>query len=106
MFINFVACGEALSARRRNEHVLSEAGMAAGQGKLKRHDGSEVNAMAAKTSVNASLPSVPDKTYPSLGLCVTQAILEENPVFHIRERNNQRDVLLQRSACKLKRVRH
>ena len=74
----------------------------AGQGKLKHHDGSGVNAMAEQTSVNASLPSLQDKPYPSLGLCVTQAILEENPVFHIRDRNNQRLVLLQRSACKLK----
>ena len=33
--------------------MRSEAGMAR-QGKLKRHDGSEVNARAAKTSVKAS----------------------------------------------------
>ena len=38
------------------------------QGKLKRHDGSEANAMAAKTSVNASLPSLHDKRYPYLTL--------------------------------------
>ena len=47
-------------ARQRNEHVRSEADMVR-QGELKRHDGSEMNAMAAKTSVNASLPSFHDK---------------------------------------------
>ena len=56
--------------------------------------------MAAKTSVKASLPSLHDKPYPSLGLCVPQAILEETPVLHISDRNNQRHVLLQRYACK------
>ena len=80
-----------------------DTGMAR-QGKLKRHDGSEVNAMAAKMSVNASLPSLHDKSYSPLGLCVPQAILEENPVFHIRDRNKQRHGLLHRYACK--RVRH
>ena len=49
--------------------MCSEVGIAR-QGKLKHHDGSEVNAMAAKTSVNASLPSFHDKPYPSLGLCI------------------------------------
>ena len=37
-------------------------------GKLKRHDGSEVNAMDAKTSVEASLSIFPHKRYPSLTL--------------------------------------
>ena len=46
--------------------MRSEAGMAR-QGKLKRHDGSEANKMAAKTSVKTSLPSH-DKRYPSLTL--------------------------------------
>ena len=40
--------------------MRSEAGMAR-QGKWKRHNGSEVNAMAAKMSVQASLPSLHDK---------------------------------------------
>ena len=54
-------------------NVRSEAGLAR-QGKLKRH-GSEgqVNAMAVK-----SLPSLYDKPYPSIGLCVPQAILEDS----------------------------
>ena len=56
--------------------------------------------MAAKTSVKASLPSLHDKPYSSLGLCVPQAILEETPVLHIHDRNNQRHILLQRYACK------
>ena len=56
--------------------------------------------MAAKTSVNASLPSLHDKPYPSLGLCIPQAILEENPVLHIRDGNNRRHVLLQHYARK------
>ena len=43
--------------------MCSEAGMAR-LGKLKRHDGSEANAMAAKTSVKASLLSLHDKQYP------------------------------------------
>ena len=60
--------------------------------------------MAAKTSVNSSLQSFHDKPYPSLGLCVPQAILEENPVLHIRDRDNQRHVLLQRYACKRARL--
>ena len=60
------------------------------QGKFKGHDGSEVNAMTAKTSIKASLPNLHDKPYPSLGLCVPQAILEETPVLHIRNRNNKR----------------
>ena len=78
-------------------HVRSEVGMAR-KGKLKSHDGSEVNAMAAKTSVKASLPSLHDKSYPSLGLCVPQAILEETAVLHICDRNIQCHVLLQRYA--------
>ena len=90
----FVACKR--GARRRNEQVRSEAGMA-GEGKLKHHDGSEMNAMA---SVNASLSRLHDKCYPSLGLCIPQAILEENPVLHIRDCNKQHHVLLQRYACK------
>ena len=45
--------------------MRSEAGMAR-QGKLKRHDGSEANAMAAKMSVKASLLSLHDKRYPYL----------------------------------------
>ena len=48
----------------------------AGQGKLKCHDGSEVNARATKTSVKGSLP-----------------------LLHIRGRNN-RCILLQRYTCK------
>ena len=48
------------------------------QGKLKCHDGSEVNAMAAKTSVKVSLPNLHDMMYPSLGLCVPQAILKDS----------------------------
>ena len=76
--------------------MRSEAGMAR-QGKLKRLDGSETNAMAAKTSVKASLPNLPNKRYPSLTL-VPQAILEETSALHIRDRNNQHHVLLQRYA--------
>ena len=38
----------------------------------------QVNAMAAKTIVKASLPSLHDKLYPSLGLCVPQAISEDS----------------------------
>ena len=69
------------------------------QGNLKRHDGSEVNAMAAKTSVKASLPVFTTSgTHPCL--CVPQAILEETPVLHIRHHNNQRHVLFQRYVCK------
>ena len=56
--------------------MRSEADMAR-QGKLKRHNGSEVNVMAAKTSVKVSLPSLHDKPYPSLGFCIPHAILEE-----------------------------
>ena len=48
------------------------------QGKLKHCDGSEVNAMAEKTSVKASLPSLHDKQYPSLELYIPLAILEES----------------------------
>ena len=48
-------------------NVRSEAGLAR-QGKLKRHDGLEVNTMAGKISVKASLPSLHDKPYTSLGL--------------------------------------
>ena len=58
-------------------NVRREAGLAR-QGKLKRHLDSEVNAVAAKTSVKASLPSLHDKPYQSLGLCVPQAILEDS----------------------------
>ena len=60
-------------------NVCSKVSLAS-QEKLKCHDGSEdqVNAMAAKTSVMASLPSLHDKPYPYLGLCVHQAILEES----------------------------
>ena len=39
--------------------------------------------MAAKRSVKASLPSLHDKPYPSLELCVPQAVMEETPVLHI-----------------------
>ena len=60
--------------------------------------------MAAKTSVKASLPSLHDKPYPSLGLCVPQAILEETPVLHIRNCDNECHVLLQRYACKRVRL--
>ena len=42
--------------------MRSEADMAR-QGKLKHHDGSEVNAMAAKTSVKTSLPNLHNKQY-------------------------------------------
>ena len=79
--------------------MRSKAGMAR-QGKLKRQNDSEVNAMAAKTSVNASLPSLHDKPYPSLGLCVPQLILEKTPVLQICESNNQRHGLLQSYECK------
>ena len=61
------------------------------QGKLKRHDGSEINAMAAKKNVQASFPSLHDKPYSSL---VPQVILEEIPLLHIRVRHNQNHVLL------------
>ena len=37
-----------------------------------------MNAMAAKTIVKASLPSLHDKLYPSLELCVPQAISEDS----------------------------
>ena len=70
------ACSEALGGEM-NTCMRSEAVMAR-QGKLKRHDGSEVNAMALKTSFNASLPSLHDKPYSSLVLCIPQAILEQN----------------------------
>ena len=65
----FVACGES----KKINNVFSEADLARQGG----HDGSEVNANAAKTSVKASLPSLHEKSYPSLGLCVPQAILED-----------------------------
>ena len=54
----------------------SKAGLGR-QGKLKRNAISEyqLNAMVAKTSVKASLPSLHNKPYPSSGLCVPQAIL-------------------------------
>ena len=85
--------------------MCSEAGMAR-QGKLKRQDGSGVNAIAAKTSVNVSLSSFHDKPCTSLGLCVAQAILKETPELRIRNRNNQRHILLQRYACKCVRLKH
>ena len=61
------------------KNVRSEAGLK-WQGKLKPHDSSEdhVNTMATKASVKASLPSFHDKSYPSLGLCVPQAILGDS----------------------------
>ena len=59
------------------QQCTCEAGMAR-QRKLKRHDGSKVNAMAAKTSVKVSLPSLHDMMYPSVGLCVPQAILKDS----------------------------
>ena len=62
---------------------------------------SKVNAMCAKTSVKASVPSFHDKSYPSLGLCDPQTILEETRVLHIRDGNNQRHVLLQHYVCTL-----
>ena len=40
-------------------NVCSQAGLE-WQGKLKHHDDSEMNAMAAKMSVKASLPSLHD----------------------------------------------
>ena len=83
--------------------MRSKAGMAR-KGKLKRHSDSEANAIAANVSVKAPLPSLQDKPYPSLGLCVSQAILEETPVLHICIRNNQCHVLLQRYACKRLRL--
>ena len=58
-------------------NVRSEAGLAR-QGKLKCHYSSEVNAMAAKMSVKASLPSFHNKSYTTLGLCIPQAILEDS----------------------------
>ena len=48
--------------------MCSEVGMTR-KGKLKCHDGSEVNAMATITSVNASLQILHDKQYLSLELC-------------------------------------
>ena len=59
------------------------------QGNLKRHDGSEANAMAAKMNVKALLQCLNDKLYPSLGLCLQQMILEETPVLHICDHYNQ-----------------
>ena len=44
-------------AGRSYEHVHREAGMES-QGKLKRHDSSEVNAMVAKTSIKALVSSI------------------------------------------------
>ena len=44
----------------------SEAGIAR-QEKLKCHDSSEANAMAVKMNGKASLRSLHDKQYPSLG---------------------------------------
>ena len=35
-------------------------------------------------------PSLREKPYPPLGLCVPQAIIEETPLFHIHDQNNQR----------------
>ena len=60
-------------------NVYGEA-ILARQGKLKLPDGSEiqVNAMAAKMSVKALLPSFHDKLYPSLGLCIHHVILEDS----------------------------
>ena len=51
-------------------------------------------------------PESSRQTYPSLGLRlrVSQAILEETPVLHIRDCNNQRHVLLQRHVCKRVRL--
>ena len=60
--------------------------------------------MAAKTSVKASLQSLHDKPYPSLGLCDPQAVLEETPVLHIHDCSNQCHVLLQCYACKRVRL--
>ena len=47
--------------------MRSEARMVR-KGKLKHHDSSEVNAMDAKTSVEASLSIFHDKRYPSMTL--------------------------------------
>ena len=85
--------------------MRSKAGMVR-KGKLNCHNDSEVNAIAANMSVKASLPSIQDKPYPSLGLCVSQAILEETPVFDICDRNIQRHILLQRYACKRLRLEY
>ena len=76
-------------------NVRSEVGLAR-QEKLKRHDGSEdqVNAIAAETSVKASLPSLHDKPYPFLR---SPSDLEG---LHIPDRSNQRHVLLQHYASK------
>ena len=65
------------------------------QGKLKCHYGSEVNAMAAKTSVKASPQSLLRKAVP---------IHSTWRKPHIRDRNNQRHVLLQLNTCKCVRL--
>ena len=68
--------------------MRSEAGMAR-QGKLKRHDSSEANAMAAKTSVKALLPqAIPilDFAFPKQSwrkhLCSIFAIAIINVMFY------------------------
>ena len=53
-------------------YVCSKVGMAK-EGKLKCHDGSNIKAIAGKTSIKALLLD--------LGLCMPQAILEETLYF-------------------------
>ena len=72
-------------------NVRSEAGLAR-QGKLKRLDGSEVNAMAVKTSVKASFP----KTSAKASLPRTLRSRSDLGRLHFRDSNNQRHVLLER----------
>ena len=81
-------------------NVRNEAGLAR-QGKLKRHLDSEVNAVAAKTSVKALLPSLHDKPVPILRTLRSASHLGG---LHIRDRNNQRHVLLQRYTCERVRL--
>ena len=54
-----------------------------GKKKLKRHDGSEVNAWFLKMSVNASLSSLHDKSYPCLGLSPSD-LGKKNCTLHSR----------------------
>ena len=61
-------------------YVCSKVAMVK-EGKLKCHDGSNINAIARKTSIKALLLDLDDKPYPFLGLCIPQAILEETLYF-------------------------
>ena len=70
------------------------------QWKYKFHDGSDVNTtVAAKTSVNCQ--GVTPESLRQAVLTLTHVIMEETHVLHIRDRNNQRHILLQRKRVPL-----